>query len=201
MRLAIYQTLARTRAVTVNDDMTVTIDDDPNQSFTGQVYPPRQTKGKDSDGSPRSNTPRNLVWVTPGAPEVRPGDRFSVNGVEYEILSGPVSRRAGLQILANEFEAAPVTSVYPLLAQLNDLGGEVVEDFEEIPVAIWEGSETTASHGEYDDLFGEAPAEFFAELNVNNREIVVGSRTFRITSTLLHIEAPHVKLRLRTADA
>ena len=199
MRLAIYSSLRRTRGLTVNPDMTVTIDDAETAVFSGQIYPARSSGGSDSDGSPRSTVARNLVWVAPGAPVLGPGDRISDGSEVYEVLTPPVGRRAGLSVLVNEYEAAPVGSIYPLLATLSDLGGVEVE--EDMPVAIWEGSMSSASHGEYDDLSGEAPVEFYNALRIVNRELVVGSRPFRITSTILHTEAGHVKLRLRSPDA
>jgi hypothetical protein len=185
--------------VTVNADMTVTIDDAPSATFSGQIFPARSSGGSDSDGSPRSTVARNLVWVAPAGPLLGPGDRIQHGPDVYEVLTPPVGRRAGLQVLVNEYEAAPVGSIYPLLATLSDLGGVEVET--DMPVAIWEGSIAPASHGEYDDLSGEAPVEFYNSLRIVNRELVVGSRPFRITSTILHGEAGHVKLRLRSPDA
>ena len=198
MRFAIYSTLVKTRSIVVNSDMTVTINDAPGLNVPGQVYPARAGGGKDSDGSPRSVNPRHLVWFRVGDTSLRGGDRFTVGGTEYEVLTDTIGRRAGVRVLVNEVEAAPVASVYPLLAQLSDLGGVVV--LPEFRLAIWEGSRSDASHGEYGDLQGEAPAEHFNALKIPNREIVVGSAAFRITQAILHTDVPHVKLRLRTAD-
>lgn len=188
--------LTKTRDLTVNDDLTVTINDSPNFTFQGEVFAPRSGDGAAPDNSPRSGQ-RSKVWTT--QPVLTPGDRFAgQDGSEHEVVTEVIQRRAAQAALAFEVASIPVAKLYPIRATLSDLGGAVV--MEDLPLALWEGSEANTSRGTMDTLQAEAPAEFYNLLRITNRELLIGSRPFRIMSALLHRTSPHVRMTVRSPD-
>lgn len=196
LQLAIRHILTKDRSVLINDDLTLTINDNLGEQFRGEVFGTRSGDGAGPDNSPRSG-PRSKVWTF--AQVLNPGDRFLGQDADrYEVVTKPIPRRAANQALCYEVEAIPVVKLYPIVATLSDLGGVEVED--DLPLAIWEGTESNASHGEYDTLQAEAPPEFYNVLRIVNRELVVGSRPFRILTSLLHAESPHVRMSVRSPD-
>lgn len=195
LKLAIRSTLDIDRRVLINDDLTLTITDNVSDTVRGEVFAARSGDGGGPDNSPR-NGQRSIVWTF--GEDLKPGDRFTTADAErYEVVTKPIARRAANVALCYEVTAVPVALLYPQIATVSDLGGVELED---IPVAIWEGSESNASHGDYDNLNAEAPPEFYNMLRVVNRELVVGSRPFRIVTSLLHTESPHVRMTVRSSD-
>ncbi len=191
------QTITRTRRCTLQPDGTVDVEDGVADTFRGRVYPPSQSKkGPSDDNSPRGYTPEQPMWVRPGLvnPTISAGDRFEADGVAYEAVSAQHGKRAALQVLVTETTLKPVTGLYPVLAQLRELGGEVVKT---VPVATWTSNKTVANHGYYEDLAGEAPVEYFADLNVKNRELYFGGRALRLSRVLLMTAQPHVRFSLK----
>jgi hypothetical protein len=198
LSLAIRHDLAKLRTVTPNADLTLTITDhpDPKPVFRGEVFPWRSGDGAGPDNAPRAGA-RSKVWTREEA--LQPGDRFTgQDGIDYEVLLRPIPRRAAQVIMCWEVEAVAIDKLYPLRATLSDLGG--VEVMTDLPMGIWEGTVSDDTRGAYDNLQAEAPAEFYNALRVPNRELVVGSRAFRIVNALLHRDSPHVRLNVRSTD-
>lgn len=194
--LAIYDSLTKTRAITVSDELVVTVS--PLElPMRAQIYPTRDTTGGGPDSSPRSG-PSSLLWYpASSAVELRPGDRVLDSATEYEVLTEALPRRAGLRVLCWEVTIIPVERLYPVLAQLRELGGEVIDA--EVPVALWTGGVSNTGRGEYETTEAEAPPEYMAALSARNRELVVDGRVYRIVSALLHRTSPHVRMQVRAS--
>ncbi len=174
---------------------------DPAPNFKCALLPPKAASTPAADAAPRASANRSVMyWMAKNIkgqaqPAYTAGARFDVDGMSYELVSGSRALRIAQRIHAYHAEVLPVVTLWPLTAQLQELGGVVVEA--NVPVAIWEGAgEVQRGRGMYDDIEAEAPPEFLAELEHRNRQLVLGGYTYRIKSALPHFQQPHVQMRL-----
>jgi hypothetical protein len=199
-RIAVNTRLRRTRAYSVVAYQPVIVDSN-GAWFNAGVYQPRKDG---SEGNPRDDGPTQLIWLPTdqNLPDLRAGDRVSDGTVEYEIIGGPVDRRAGFRVLAKEFVALPRDVLAPVLGELQEQGGAAVPSIAEVPFAIWPVGERDVSHGIYHDYAAEVPIEFATACAVPNRQLSVadGGPSFRIGRCITHVGAdgshPHASLEL-----
>jgi hypothetical protein len=198
-RFQLNDPLSVIRRVTVHDDRTVTVAA-ANEVFRGRIYLSRASQARPPvDSSRRASrfSDHDILWYLPKQPipAIRAGDRFRAAGVDYEALTGVRERRAGDRTLVHEVWCASVASLYPVLLDLTELGGEVVQ--EDVPAFVWETAENDTTRGTYKRVRAEVPVEFYAALSVTNRELRSGSTVHHIDQVMLHLGQPHVSLELR----
>lgn len=163
-------------------------------AFRGRVYGSRPDA---ADTSPRQHLPRAVLWYKPGAlaVDIAAGERISDGLDVYEALTPAVGKRAGTTVLIVEVECVSVNGLYPVLADLTELGNAAT--VEQVPVAIWHTSDNDTSRGEFSGFAAEAPVEFYSALRVSNRELRLPGRVYHIDQTVLHHDQPHVSMTLR----
>lgn len=162
----------------------------------GRIYQAGGVKADRSDVAPRSYLPRSKLWYKPGAvdPDLSAGERVRDATGTYEVLTPAIGKRAGTTILIVEVEVALLAGLYPQTVELQELGGELVQ---EMPAAVWHESDVDTDKGELEHLVAEAPVEFFAPLSTPNRQLSLNGRVFHIARAVLHHDQPHVSMELR----
>jgi hypothetical protein len=185
-----------TRRVSVASGAAVVNDAPVEQAASVQVAPPRvsPTLGV----APRLSSP-HLLRARPGAfaTDLQPADRFTAGGVEYEALSFGRALSFGIGIVGHETPVMPVSFLFPASGQAHDQGS--APSGPEIPVAIWQPIERHAITGSYEDLQGDAPVEFAADLTGRNRLLTVGTTRYRVVTATVDLTAPRVDLKLTRA--
>jgi hypothetical protein len=163
-------------------------------AFRGRVYGSRPDA---ADASPRLYLPRAVLWYKPGAlaVDIAAGERVSDGLDVYEALTPGVGKRAGTTVLIVEAECVSINGLYPILADLTELGSAAV--VAQVPIALWHQSDNNTTRGEFSGYAAETPVEHFDKLRVSNREIRVAGRVFHIDQTVLHHDQPHVSMTLR----
>lgn len=190
---ALPQRARRIRAVTVDDDLTIDLDDVP-----AGYYFPLRARHIPGDGGERPRTGAPRVRYVTREPSLGQAERLEIeDAVTVELVEPHQPLYNGRRIVGYQGEAVAVADLYPLTASLQEQGGSVVTA--SVPVAIYSPADTVTDHGDFDNLDGEAPVEYLAALRTRNRQLVVGSDTFRILSAQLDSGGRFVALRLRRA--
>jgi len=169
--------------------------------FVGRVYPAREgdTAGA-ADASPRTTLKPHILWYKPVAlaSPIFAGDRFTTaDGVNWEALTPAHGKRAGMTVLVYEVRCQKVTRLYPISAQLQEIGGAVVGN---MSIAAWQSGQSELGRGSYQDLAAEAPIEAYTALRVANRQLAFGGKAYRINNVTLSSDQPYVRLTLRGAS-
>ena len=190
--------MAKSRTVTISTAGVIAIDDVTSGSFRAGVFLPREPVTNESDGAPRANAPRTIVWypaegLLSAVPTVRPGDRLLDDEDEYEVLGGPGNRRAGVRTIVYELEVLPTRLLYPILGDVLRQDGTILQAG--IRLALYPtGGERVAGHGEYQDYTAEAPVEYAAHLAEPNCQLAVGAARYRVSEATVHRQQPHVEM-------
>ncbi len=169
-------------------------------NFSGRVYPPSEPGDPgDTDAAPRAWRNPHLLWYKPGqlASAIKAGDRFDSKGVSWEALSATHGKRAGLQVLVNEVRCLPVNLMYPITAQLQNIGGLAIQ---QVAIAAWQTAEAASDRGSYKDLSAEASVDLHVALAVANRQLRFGNRTYRISDVVIVTNQPYVRMTLRSVS-
>lgn len=182
------QRIQRTRLVTVGDDLSVDVDDEPTAYVPGRLL----THSGHTD-RPRDAKPSRLFWLK--NLELSAGSRVSVGDEEWELTGKPESLRAGMTQLRMAADVLRVAELYPRTAELRALGDDEV--IAEIPFALYTPREQETDRGEYFEYEGECPIEFAAALEVANRRLVLGELTFNVGRRTVDYETPRVSLGLK----
>lgn len=185
-----------------------TVVDENGVSFMCSLDPPRISRP--TDGSPRDRQPYVMRWraglLGPGSGHPEAGWRVSLTRPlstrpyetdVYELLSDPQEARTGAMAMGVQADVAPVNSLYPYEAELQEQDGTAVQD---IRVALWSEREDHQNTGTYESFSGEAPVEF-ANMLGTNRRLDIGGKRYRITSSIVDFEGPRVKFDARRANA
>jgi hypothetical protein len=197
-RFVLNDPLMIIRRVTQLPDMTLDIDV-AEEEFIGHIY--RNTRSDttppgDSSVRQHMSSEHDTLWFRPDSGiTINPGDRIDDAGTVFEALTGTRGKRAGERILVNEVHVTTFASLYPVLAQLTELGGG--PSLAAIPVALWQESQNDNARGTYRSLRAEAPPEYYEALATTNRELRVGGRVHHIDQVDLSTSQPHVSLSLR----
>jgi hypothetical protein len=205
-------TVVRTVSQAADGTFVITPAKSPIPTFACACLPPKTYTAPPTDGAPRSVKNKSTLWYLSRQlgrklPAYDTGTRLSITpptlrrqlSTVYETVSPARAERLGLTTWAWQQDVLSLSWLWPLTAALQELGGEQVAS---VPIALWEPSAwRSASRGTYETLDAEAAPEFLAALSVINRQLLVGTRTFRITSVTPQYQQPHVSLQLSEVKA
>jgi hypothetical protein len=186
---------------------TITLAGEPAPTFSCALLPPKTFSAPASDISPRQwKNKFELYYLAKllGKDQTvyQPGARVEIEGVAYEIVSEPLSKRVGLTVWAYVQNVLPVLQLWPLTATLTDLKGTPVVGVGPVPFAVWEGTtDRFGQRGRFDDTEGDVPPEFADAVKGKNLALVVGTRKYKVQSAHAHFAQPHISLRLVSLDA
>jgi hypothetical protein len=175
------------------ENITATLDEDETGFFPARLFPPADPSSK-QDGSPRDAAARfRLVWnrEAPDLPAASRVELFGETGT-YELLTAPEALRRGQRVAGYQAEVLELSDLYPIEAEV-----EGVSAVATVPLSLYTGSEQVLGHGDYEDYEGQAPIEFWEWLEPDNTRLLIDDHRFSVTSSVLDVQIPHVKLRLR----
>jgi hypothetical protein len=190
------------RRVKVAPGSSVVVTDAAEQWFPCEVVAPDETTEAFSEGSPRERPAWVLRWppgtLGPGSrAPVRPGERVEVQDSVLELLGLARQYYTGRRVAGHEVAVQRTDVLYPFSGALQEQGGEPV--LPEINFALWSPADERADHGQYSTFQAEAPAEFYEDLRIKNRQIVLNDTTFRIVDPFFVLQSPRVRFVLRGA--
>jgi hypothetical protein len=147
-----------------------------------------------SSSSPRELDAYRLEWAEgyKGLGLLQAGSRVGIPGIGILELLGPPE---GPQDGGYGAPAQLASILYPLTAELQEQGGDTVE--ESVQLAMWDETESQERAGRYETFDAEAPIDFRSELTTK-RQLMVSGRIFKITSTASDLAGPRVLMTLRT---
>lgn len=170
--------------------------DQEEETFPCQLTAPTESKS----GPPRDTPPHLLRW---SSGIYGPGDylsgssRILVQGALFECTSASTREiRQGAWIAGYEVDLVKVSDLYPLQTQLVEQDKTVV--MPSVPCALWSPSENHRDRGEYENWLGEAPVDFWQEIQ-RNRSLMVGGKRHRIMSSVLELTPPRVSFGVRVS--
>lgn len=136
-------------------------------------------------------------YLAPADGLLNAGDRISINGDEWELLTGSRPRYAGRSVKGMQALVQRTSVLYPLGAQVTEQGGDPVV-LPLLPIALWAPSEHHESRGSYEDFECEAPIEADGVVGAN-KWLKVGDQTYRVISASTDYVGPRVEMRVRRA--
>jgi len=120
-----------TRRVSLAPGSLVSVVEEVEEWFSGEIIPPDESTAALEAGSPRDRTPYLLRWPggTIGAgtrAPARPSERVESGSRAYELLGFPRQMRQGRRDVGVEASVMPIDLLYPYLVSLQEMGGEPV---------------------------------------------------------------------------
>jgi hypothetical protein len=154
------------------------------------------------DASPREAPSPTLRYAHGyGAPEnaLRAGDRVRLirDGQIYELLDDPKALRGSTQPKGWDVPVMNIETLYPYDAWLTEQDGTMIAG--SVRVAIYGGSDTQREEGRYENREGEAPVEYAEALSGDNVILRTPEDKYRVTSAVVDVAGPRVKIELRRA--
>lgn len=189
----------RVLGVTVDEGLSLTLDDTPGAYFPANVTQPQSDNGL-LDGSPRtSKSVWRLYWQRPPA-EIHACDRIEVPGdTTYELISAPRKVNNGRRVVGYSAPMLPVDQLYPRSADVKDMGK--ADALATIACCLYSERGEQRGRGEYHGTFAEAPASAWEAISSGaNRELHFSDGSvWKITDATLAPELPYVSMTVRKA--
>lgn len=187
----------RVLAVSVADDLAVSIDETPGAYFPAGLQPP-QFDNNTGDGSPRTVlAPWRLYWSRVPA-RLGPCDRVEVPGdATYELLAAPKPVLAGRSRVGFSAPVLPVEQLYPRSAELRALGAD--EPIATVECAVFQSREIHGQRTTSEDAFCELPPSAWQHIDrKETQRLVFGpNREAKISEAALGTEVPFITATLR----
>lgn len=180
----------RSRLLTIGDDLTVTLDEAPSAYMACSL----RSASVSTTGNPRATEPGEVRWTQ--GPTLTAGSRLSFwSGEEWELLEAPSPVRVNNTRVGWWAPALPTAGLYPRVAALQELGGAPTAVT--VPLSLYQPSERDTDRGNYEDFAGDAPLDLAEHLTIANRQLAIGTETFKIARATPDYETPRVSLELR----
>lgn len=190
--------IRRIFAVTVDEGLSLTLDDTPTAYFPAHLSAP-SAGNSSSEGSPRSTlSPHTLSWQ--GTPQLGACDRIEVPDDEtYELLAKPEPVTAGRRTVGYSALVLPVGSLYPRSAAVKAQGNS--DSLATIECAVFSKRSEQRGRGEYEGTFAEAPAAAWNSdvLRRNHLLHFADGSEWAIVEASLGVEVPFVTMAIRRA--
>lgn len=191
--LALTSRARQTRLVTVEPDLDVpVVDDDIDSAFFPCAL--REPFAGPTSAPPRER-PATLLQLRLGLNLTAASRITTTDGVVYELLAPVAPLRAAHIGLGFQAPVMRLGDLYPLSATLEELGGADVATA--VPLALYSPSERNSERGDFDSYLAECPVEYAERLREPNRQLTLGTRTFKITRAVVDYQTPRVELELR----
>lgn len=186
------------RSVSISRSLEVEVDASVSNFFWANITPPT-THQNIQDESPRFSPPHLLRFEGKGpyAPLVTLdiGTQLETQDlIRYEIVSSPRHLRHGVIQFQEEAQCLPVDSLYPYLGSVIEKAG--TPGSADIPLAMWNPSEETQSHGQFLNYTGYLSIEAHP-LPQSNAEVAIGDQRFTISRSTLNLKEKIVDVTLK----
>lgn len=191
-----------TRRVVVESDADITVTDALGAWFGVQrIRTGREPASLDA-GSPRRQRTdliryRGGALAPPGGP-LRAGDRVELESSVFELVGAPRQIKLGRILMGFEAPVLPVERLYPFVGQLQEQGGVLVTA--DVRFSAFSVDEAHLTTGTYEDFDAETGLEHYSEAKIN-RQLVSGSKIFKITSAEVDTVGGFVKMTVRKSGA
>ncbi len=193
------QRIRRVLSVSLDSEMTLTLDDKPSSFFPAHIAQP-SGENSTADISPRQGRATATLWLGPRLPILlHPSDRIEVGDAVFELLAAPREVTEGRSTIGHRAPVLPIGELYPRTAAVHVLGSDDAEG--EVECSLFSLASRNAPRGSFNDSFGEAPASALDLLaGSGNRELrFEGGEVWKIRDASLSREVPFVALSLSKA--
>jgi len=155
----------------------------------------RQTKRPEARRGPSSTLrfKRGQLW--PDDYKLKAAERVQVKNSVWELLEDPRPVVVGTHTVGWEVRVMDVDELYPRIALVEGLGDTEIGA---VSLDLFSPDQDHRETGTYTNYEADAPIEHRDVLE-RNRQIRLGDQVFKITSAVVDLDVPHLRIGLRKA--